>query len=285
MQVAIVAAIVAIAVGAAALLIAVGGAIWNRASATLVDELLSNRSTLQPSQPASLDSLPEPVARYFRGALPQIPQIDGELGHARSGRLTQVGEFRLDASEESWRPFRATQHVAFDPPGFVWDARIRMAPLISVRVRDAYVGGRGSMRVKLLSLMTLVNEHSKQELSRGALQRYLAEAVWFPTALLPSATLRWEGIDPHNARATLSDSGIEVSATFQFNDNAEIIGVFTERYREVDGNYVLTPWQGRFRNYTSEPDARIPLEGEVAWLLPEGELVYWRGRIVDRALD
>jgi hypothetical protein len=261
---------VAVALGAAA--------VWNRDSERLVDELLSRSGAIRGNPPEELESLPDPVARYLRGVLV------GEPARFGSGRLTQVGQIRLDSSEKSWRPFRATQHVAFDPPGFVWDARIRMAPLTSVRVRDAYVSGSGSMRVKLLSLVTLVNEHAKQELSRGALQRYLAEAVWFPAALLPSETLRWQAIDAHHARATLSDSGIEVSATFQFNDDAEIIGVLAERYREVDGNYVLTPWQGRFRDYTSEPDARIPREGEVAWILPEGELIYWRGRIVEREI-
>jgi hypothetical protein len=28
---------------------------------------------------------------------------------------------------------------------------------------------------------------------------------------------------------------------------------------------------------------RIPLEGEVAWLLPTGERPYWRGRITEIA--
>ena len=33
--------------------------------------------------------------------------------------------------------------------------------------------------------------------------RYLTEAVYFPTALLPSRTLRWEHLDDNSARATL----------------------------------------------------------------------------------
>jgi hypothetical protein len=30
---------------------------------------------------------------------------------------------------------------------------------------------------------------------------------------------------------------------------------------------------------------QIPLEGEVAWLLPEGPKPYWRGRITDIAYE
>jgi hypothetical protein len=30
---------------------------------------------------------------------------------------------------------------------------------------------------------------------------------------------------------------------------------------------------------------RIPVRGEVEWFLPEGPLVYWRGRITEIAYD
>jgi len=53
------------------------------------------------------------------------------------------------------------------------------------------------------------------------------------------------------------------------------------RYRTVNGALVATPWQGRFWAYELRNGMRIPLEGEVAWLLPEGPLLYWRGRITE----
>ena len=40
---------------------------------------------------------------------------------------------------------------------------------------------------------------------------------------------------------------------------------------------VATPWQGRYWNYDERGGMRVPLDGEVAWLLPEGEQAYWRG--------
>ena len=30
---------------------------------------------------------------------------------------------------------------------------------------------------------------------------------------------------------------------------------------------------------------RIPLRGEVAWLLPEGRQVYWKGEITDASFE
>ena len=55
---------------------------------------------------------------------------------------------------------------------------------------------------KLFNAITLVN-FGGREIDQSALVRYLTEAVYFPTALLPSRTLRWEALDADSARATL----------------------------------------------------------------------------------
>ena len=56
----------------------------------------------------------------------------------RTARIEHTGEFRsgLDAP---WSPFTSVEHFAVKPPGFVWDAAIRMSPLMTVRVRDSYL--------------------------------------------------------------------------------------------------------------------------------------------------
>ncbi|WP_425532220.1 DUF6920 family protein [Aromatoleum anaerobium] len=47
--------------------------------------------------------------------------------------------------------------------------------------------GVGSGQAQLLSAVTVASDRDKPELNSGSLHRYLAEAVWYPTALLPSA--------------------------------------------------------------------------------------------------
>lgn len=117
-----------------------------------------------------LEGLPEPVARYFRFALtPGQPLV-------RSACLEQRGEFRLGGPDSRWLHLTARQHFATRPPGFVWDASIRMAPGFPVRVRDSYLGGLGSMQGRMLGLVPVVNQQGAPELNAGALQRYLAEA-------------------------------------------------------------------------------------------------------------
>ncbi len=47
----------------------------------------------------------------------------------------------------------------------------------------------------------------------------------------------------------------------------------------MDGKSVPTRWIGRLRDYTQFGAYRLPRYGEVAWDLPAGEFVYFRGTI------
>ncbi|HWP45237.1 MAG TPA: DUF6544 family protein, partial [Blastocatellia bacterium] len=260
----------------------VGSARWNNRTSRLVDRLEGPPSGERQEIVAfrDLEHLPAPAARYFRCVLREgQPRI-------RSARIEWKGEFRTGRADDGWRPFEATEHFSARPPGFVWDASIRMAPLMNVRVRDAYVAGEAAMQAKVLSLVPVVDERGKPELNAGALHRYLAEAVWIPTALFPGAGVKWSPIDEHRALATLTDSGVTVSLEFRFNTTGEITSVFTPgRYREVNGRYESTPWEGQFRKYEERSGMLIPTEGSVEWRLQDGSFPYWRGRIVDVKYD
>jgi hypothetical protein len=206
----------------------------------------------------------------------------------RAARLTQEGTFLLRPGDDGWRPFTATQHFACGPEaaGFVWDAAIRVAPGVPARVRDAFLGGEGLMQARLLAVVPLAEVHGTPEIAAGALHRYLAEAVWCPTALLPSQGVRWEGIDDRRARATLSVRGTTVSLEFRFGGDGLIREVYTPaRSRDVNGRAVPTPWRGRFSEYEERGGMLVPLSGEVEWVLPDGPQPYWRGRITRIALE
>ena len=166
-------------------------------------------------------------------------------------------------------------------PGFDWDGRIAMVPGLTVRVHDAYAAGEGLLHASLLGLVTLADIRGTPETAQGELMRFLAEAAWYPTALLPSQGVRWEPLSDSSARASLTDGATTVSLQFSFNAEGLIDSVYAEaRARTVNGGIVHTPWQGRFWNYERRNGMRVPLEGEVAWLLPEGPKPYWRGRTV-----
>ena len=119
-------------------------------------------------------------------------------------------------------------------------------------------------------------------MNSGELMRYLAETVWFPTALLPGGGIDWSPIDEHSALATLNHQGTSVSLKFIFNNRNEVERVEAEnRYREIDGTFEPTPWTGHFRNYQYRNCMFIPVDGEVEWNLPGGALCYWRGHLLE----
>jgi hypothetical protein len=248
----------------------------DRANARLVDDLLAdaNLGSDRVFRKDDLQELPEPVQRYLAHVL-----TEGQL-YVRTVRLQQSGEFRIGDVTTGWKPLSARQHFTTDPPGFVWDARIEMVPLVPVRVVDMYKAGEGALRAKILSTVSVVDTEPSSEMNSGELMRYLAESVWFPTTFLPGEGVEWTPIDENSAMATLNHQGTSVSLTFHFNSQNEVERVFAEkRYREVDGTFEPTPWTGHFRNYQVRNGILIPLDGEVVWNLPEGDLSYWRGHV------
>lgn len=224
----------------------------------------------RPFGPEDLDGVPEPAATYLGASLRVGRQPP------RSVRIEHEGEFRLG---EVWKPFRSTEVIAVSP-GFVWDARIRMAPLVTVHVRDACIGGIGSMQAAIAALVPVLNLRGGADLNAGALQRYLGEAIWLPAALLPRHGVRWEAIDAAHARAALTDRGTSVSLEFTFNDAGDVVRSFAPaRMREVNGRYEPTPWSARSWNYQERCGMRIPLDAEVAWHIDGAPRPYWRGRV------
>lgn len=223
---------------------------------------------------AALSTLPVPVRRYFQNVL-----TDGRP-MLRTVRLEQKGRLKISPEAAEWSAFYARQSVSAQTPGFVWDARIKVAPMAHVRVRDAYVGGKASGEVSLLSLIPLGSDSHKPELDAGALYRYLAEAVWYPTALLPASGVQWLAVDDNRAVATLRVQDAVASLEFRFNDAGEVTGVYTtERYGLFNGRYEQHPWEGRFSDYQRVGGMKIPMQGEVGWHLPGGWWLFWQGSV------
>jgi hypothetical protein len=165
-------------------------------------------------------------------------------------------------------------------PGFDWNSRITIIPGIKVYVHDAYVAGDGVLHAALLGLIPLAHVRGSREAAQGELMRFLAEALWYPTKLLPSQGVRWDTKDNSSATATLRDGDCTVSLEFHFNGDGLVDTLRAEtRARIVNGEVTHSPWQVRVWGYERRHGMLVPMEGEVAWELPERLLPYWRGRI------
>ena len=223
---------------------------------------------------SDLEGLPEPVQRYFRYALK-----DGQE-YIKFARLKQIGEFRMKENQP-WMPIKAEQYFSTQNPAFLWQVHLKMNPLIWIDGRDMYYQGRGNMLIKILSTINVVNATGR-EMDISSLIRFLAEAVWFPTALLPSEHIEWKVIDSNSAQVIIKDGEYTASGIYTFNESGEIIKfVSNDRYMEVNGKYFKEKWSGYFRNYREFNGMKIPTEGEVEWNLPDKDLPYAKLKITD----
>ena len=232
---------------------------------------------------ADLASLPPPVARYLRYALPRGSRLLTRV------RLRQVGVFRFRIQTglragEGWKKVAAVQHAAalpLRPPGYVWAATVWLAPGLWVRGWDAYAGGRGHMFWRVLSALPLISS-AAPEIDQSALLRYLTEAVYYPTALLPSPGLSWTPVGEHAARATLTagPGSPTVAAVFHFGPGGEALCAKTEdRARPLeDGSVVSDAHTVEYSRWATDPATgiRYPSRLTMTWDLlrpfPYGKL-------------
>jgi hypothetical protein len=204
----------------------------SRLDAARIDEKVRSPARFDSRE---LEGLPAPVQRYFRTALregqPIIAAVTVEL----------AGSINLSTTEARWKPFTSRQRVVTRRPGFLWDAQVSMLPGLVVRVVDSYIAGEGLLRAAVLGLFTVADVHGGGELARGELMRYFAEAVWYPTALLPSQGVCWEVVGDALANATLVDGPLTLTLLFRFN-NAGLIDSFRAEARGAGVGKKMGSW-------------------------------------------
>ena len=252
----------------------IAGTLFDRTVSKEVQELLANPGgKKEVVTKADLAGLPLCVQNWLENA-----RVVG-MEKIKTVRLRQKALMRLEAGKP-WMPVEAEQYFRVDKPGFIWQARVKMAPLVYLTGRDKYYEGKGQMLIKALSLINIVNS-SGMEMDQGSMLRYLAETIWFPTAAL-SDYIKWEEIDSHSARATMTYGGTTASGIFTFNDQGEPVKFTAKRYRETGGKYELTDWGGKnlteFRKFNG---IRIPVRGEVFWKLTTGDFDWYQWEITD----
>jgi hypothetical protein len=267
--------VVIVVVAAMAVFLPLQAEEWASDTAAANAQLTATVPSLLPAVSfAALDGLPSPVQRYLRLAL-----TDGQP-RPRTVTLRQSGRLRTGVESEQWLPFTATETVAPEARGFVWDARIRLAPFVHANIRDSYVNGVGEGRVALQSAITISSDHGGHDLNSAELYRLLAEAPWSPTLLLPGTDLTWQAVDARRAAATLTHGGESVTVEFRFNEAGEVASVYAAaRPRSYSTTYVATPWEGRFARYITVEGMRVPSTGEVGWWVEGRWLPVWQGTV------
>lgn len=179
-----------------------------------------------------LAACPPAVARYLQLALPGAP------ARPQGVEIRQSGSLRTGTMSRKWLPFEAVHRVAVPRLGFLWDAKVAVAPGIHVRVLDSLVDGAGAGKILLQSVIPMAGEADTGPMNSGSLHRLLAEAIWYPWVLLPGKHLSWRAVADDRAEARLTIGKVSVSLMFRFAATGEATGIFTPaRWGRFSGRY------------------------------------------------
>ncbi|GAB3643641.1 hypothetical protein GCM10027423_42780 [Spirosoma arcticum] len=230
---------------------------------------LADTGPVDTYDPVQLTDLPAPVQRYFWHVLkPGQPYL-------RSVRLRHDGQFKTDLKKD-WMPITGEEYFLANKPGYVW-----IGTTTWFTARDQYGAGRGSLTVWFLGTLPIVQGRGPSY-DQGELLRWLPEAVWFPTSLLPGGRVIWSPVDDYSATLTLTDHGQTVSCLMSFNERGELVRCQAQRYRDVTH---IETWVGHLSNYQDRHGLRVPTRIEAAWVIKGEEKPYARFVLRDIEYD
>lgn len=236
---------------------------FNKIIESETSQILSNVSlkNLKPISETALNGLPKPIQKWIK--------TTGIIGkdELKVAWIKQKALMKMKPEQKDWYSAEAIQYSTFENPAFIWTVEMEMMPLINIKGRDKFFGGKGEMLIKINSLINVVNEKG-EKLDEGTLQRYLGELVWFPSLAL-SPLIEWEEIDDFSAKATIKYYDIHVSGTFYFNENGDFTKFITLRYMgNEDKKY---PWVLTVDGYSQFEGIKIPSKMKATWKLDKGD--------------
>ncbi len=226
----------------------------------------------------AIGKTPPPVRRYLHNVLKDCPRPIATASFVPRGRLRTRGD------SPRWLSFDARHAVRPARAEFTWEAKVRVLGPLHLKVVDSLIDGHGVGKVYALSVLQVAASKRCIEMDCGALHRFLAEAVWYPTALVPSQQLSWSAIDDRHAAATISTATASVDLQFRFNDANEIAAIHTPaRWGRFGGRFEQRAWEGHFTGYETVHGIRIPLRGNVGWFAGRDWQMVWEGELRDAA--
>ncbi len=186
--------------------------------------------------------------------------------------LIQDLQLKLKPEQENWSQGSAEQYFTIQPPSFNWDIETQMNPLMSAIGRDKFENGKGEMLIKLFGLIPVADVKNEEKINQAALQRYLAEIVWFPSAAM-SEYLVWEEIDEFSAKATMEYNGTKGSGIFYFDEFGQFEKFTAMRFKSPTDSEP-TEWTVVANRTEERNGIKIPTECEAIWSL-ESEKWTW----------
>lgn len=255
----------------------IGFAVWNFNMQTNkeINSLLSDEKYLEEIvTDEMLQNVPSAVQRWLNHI--------GMVGQSkiRNVHLKQKGLMKLEPDQKKWSPAIAEQYVTTEQPAFIWKVNMTMAPLIPVHGRDSFIDGEAEMQIKVATLFPVVNVTGNEKADESTLQRYLIELPFYPSAAL-SPYIKWEEIDEHSAKATMTYNGVSGSTVYHFNKQGGLEKVSALRYKDVGKNGERLECIGEVEEHTIIDGIKIPTKLNISWVLDEGIFTWYKIEIFD----
>lgn len=218
---------------------------------------------------ADLQALPTPVQRYLR--------VTGAVGKPRIRTFvaTWTGRIRGGASEP-WMPFRAEQLNAYGGDAarlFFMSATMKHLP---VAVFHRFVGDAATFRVRLLSLIPVVDAKGPMMNRAETVTIFNDLCLLAPAALLDAAVV-WEPVDDRGVRARYTRGNETISAELVFNAAGELIDFRSDDRLAAspDGkSFTRMRWTTPTSRYATFEGRRVLTRGAARWEAPAGAFVY-----------
>lgn len=254
---------------AAAALSALGASRFRQLYLGEKEQLLAAGRVAQPApdEEARVEALPPPVRKYL-----EISNARAET-RVKTAVLQQRGTMKT-AADQTELAFESEQTYSVDPPGFTWLCQARFAPKLYIWARDRFIEGRGSMLIRLLGIIP-VADAAGSGIDQGAGLRFLGEILAFPSTVL-SPFMTWQGIDTRKSRVSMRLPGLILEGVVEFSPAGELAAFHADRYMDVNGSAILTPWSGRMSQWRSFGGRRFPAHWEATWHLKSGDFTYVR---------
>lgn len=239
---------------------------------------LARRSEQTLVTEAEVAALPPLVGAYLRRV--------GVVGkpHVQSFRARMHGAIR-SAPDAAWMRYKVEQHSFYDEPTrlFFMEASLYGLPF---DVLHQYAGGAATMRVRVLSLVNVVDARGP-EMTRAETVTLFNDLCFLAPAALLRADVVWKEARGRTIEGTFTNAGNTISATLEFDERGDLVGfVSNDRYRSSDGKaFVNVPWSTPVKEHRDFGGYRLMAYGEGVWKDPGADFVYITFTIDDIAYN
>ncbi|MFK7844142.1 MAG: DUF6544 family protein [Rhodothermales bacterium] len=226
-----------------------------------------------------LQPLPVLLQRYLRKA--------GAVGQPFIHHFKATWQGRIRATKDDpWMTFTAEQHNFIDDPKrfFIMKAKKGGLP---VDVLHVFQDGSAAMRVRLLSLFTMVNA-SGPELTRAETVTLFNDLCLLAPSVLIDSAITWTLIDEQSIRGYYTVGSNTISAVLVFNENDELVDFISDDRLVAlpDGSgFAKQRWSTPVKNYKHFGQRYALTFGEGRWYPKEGEFAYIELELLDLQIN